>query len=95
MAMSVQTLIPAPMRPPETAADLAHARLQMRLGAYLNRHAGMWQVHPCGVDFVWLIDPNTLDSQLCAAAERRWLPDRTLRIPGTPVEIPLAAVMAG
>ncbi|HLI86963.1 MAG TPA: Uma2 family endonuclease [Bryobacteraceae bacterium] len=46
-----------------------------------------------GVAYVWLIDPHTLESQLWTAAGAASVADRTLRIPETPIVIPLMEVM--
>jgi Uma2 family endonuclease len=46
-----------------------------------------------GVPYVWIIDPNALWSQLCTADGIRSVPESTLRIPDTPIVIPLAEVM--
>jgi Uma2 family endonuclease len=48
----------------------------------------------CGVPNVWIIDPITLDSQLTQAGGPNAVPDRTPRIPDTPIVIPLVDVMA-
>ena len=42
-----------------------------------------------GVGYVWVIDPETMESMLHTAAGRVPVPDATLRIPGTAIEIPL------
>jgi Uma2 family endonuclease len=42
-----------------------------------------------GVGFVWVVDPETLESVLHTAHGRIAVTDATLRIPGTPIEIPL------
>jgi Uma2 family endonuclease len=47
-----------------------------------------------GVSYVWVIDPHTLDSQLWTASGSASVPDHTLRLPDTPVVIPLLEVMA-
>ena len=46
-----------------------------------------------GVPYVWIIDPNTLESELRTAAGVEPVPDKTLHIPNTPIVIPLAQVM--
>ena len=46
-----------------------------------------------GVPYVWIIDPNTLNSELRTAAGILPVEDRTLRIPNTRIVIPLAEVM--
>ena len=46
-----------------------------------------------GVPYVWIIDPNTLESELRTAAGVQPVADKTLRIPGTPIVIPLLEVM--
>jgi Uma2 family endonuclease len=49
----------------------------------------------CGVPYVWIIDPITLDSQLMTqAGGPNAVPDQTLLIPDTPIVIPLVDVMA-
>jgi Uma2 family endonuclease len=47
-----------------------------------------------GVPNVWIINPHTLESELRTPAGVQPVPDRTLRIPGSPIVIPLAEVMA-
>jgi len=42
-----------------------------------------------GVAYVWVVDPETLESVLHTARGRVPVTDATLRIPGTPIEIPL------
>jgi Uma2 family endonuclease len=46
-----------------------------------------------GVPNVWLIDPETLESELWTAHGVEKLADKTLRLPDSPVVIPLADVM--
>ena len=46
-----------------------------------------------GVPFVWIIDPNTLESELRTAAGVQPVTDKTLRIPDSPIVIPLLEVM--
>jgi Uma2 family endonuclease len=42
-----------------------------------------------GVPYVWVIDPETLESDLHTAAGSRALLDGILKIKGTPIEVPL------
>ena len=42
-----------------------------------------------GVGYVWVVDPETLESILYTAQGRVPVTDATLRIPGTQIEIPL------
>jgi Uma2 family endonuclease len=42
-----------------------------------------------GVGYVWVVDPETLESVLYTAKGRVPVTDGTLRIPGAPIEIPL------
>jgi Uma2 family endonuclease len=42
-----------------------------------------------GVGYVWVVDPETLESVLCTAKGRVPVSDATLRIPVAGVEIPL------
>jgi Uma2 family endonuclease len=63
-----------------------------------DRMIDVWQkakdLVACGVPYVWIIDPITLDSQLMTASgELHSVPDKTLEIPGTPIVIPLVQVM--
>lgn len=46
-----------------------------------------------GAPYVWIIDPNTLWSQLCTPNGVESVREYTLRIPNTPIVSPLAAVM--
>ena len=47
-----------------------------------------------GVPYVWMIDPNTLESQLMTASGGpNQVPGKTLRIPDTPIVVPLPEVM--
>jgi Uma2 family endonuclease len=48
----------------------------------------------CGAPYVWAIEPNTLDSLLWTqAGGPNAVPGKTLRIPDTPIVIPLEQVM--
>ena len=48
----------------------------------------------CGAPYVWIIEPNSLDSQLMTSAGGpNAVPDKTLRVPDTPIVIPLIDVM--
>jgi hypothetical protein len=42
-----------------------------------------------GVEYVWVVDPETLESILHTAHGRVPVSDATLRVPETPIEIPL------
>jgi Uma2 family endonuclease len=46
-----------------------------------------------GVPYVWIIDPNTLESELRTAAGVQQIADKTLRLPNSPIVIPLRDVM--
>lgn len=46
-----------------------------------------------GVPYVWIIDPNTLESELRTAAGVQPVPNKTLRLPESPIVIPLGDVM--
>ena len=43
-----------------------------------------------GVPYVWVIDPETLESELHHQGGRTRIDDGVLRIPETPIEVPLA-----
>ena len=63
-----------------------------------DRMVDVWQrakdLVACGAAFVWIIEPNSLESQLMTAAGGlNQVPGKTLEIPGTPIVIPLAEVM--
>ena len=45
-----------------------------------------------GVPYVWVVDPETLESDLYTAEKRTPLKDGVLRIPGTQIEVPLAGI---
>lgn len=46
-----------------------------------------------GVPYVWIIDPNTLESQLHTPGGVTSVPDMTLRIPNSEIVIPLREVV--
>jgi Uma2 family endonuclease len=46
-----------------------------------------------GVPYVWIIDPNTLESELRTADGIQPVADKTLRLPDSPIVIPLVDVM--
>jgi Uma2 family endonuclease len=46
-----------------------------------------------GVPYVWIIDPDTLESQLKTPAGVIQVQDKTLRLPGSPIVVPLLDVM--
>ncbi|HLI86293.1 MAG TPA: Uma2 family endonuclease [Bryobacteraceae bacterium] len=46
-----------------------------------------------GVPYVWIIDPETLDSELRTQAGIRDVPEKTLRLPDSPIVVPLVEVM--
>jgi Uma2 family endonuclease len=45
-----------------------------------------------GVPYVWVIDPETLESELHTQQGSSILEDGVLRVPGTPIEVPLHAL---
>jgi len=45
-----------------------------------------------GVPYVWVIDPETLESDLHTASGSRGLEDGILKIEGAPIEVPLRAL---
>ena len=46
-----------------------------------------------GVPYVWIVDPHTLESELWTTAGMEPVTDKTLRLTGSPIMIPLADVM--
>jgi hypothetical protein len=46
------------------------------------------------VFYVWIVDPTTLDSELRTAEGLLPVLDKTLRLPNSPIVIPLVEVMA-
>ena len=48
----------------------------------------------CGTPYVWIIDPNTLESELWAASGTTGITDGVLRLPDSSIVIPLADVLA-
>jgi Uma2 family endonuclease len=53
----------------------------------VNKTVQAWR--DFGVAYVWVIDPETLENELYDERGRSELPDGILRIPGTPIEVPL------
>jgi Uma2 family endonuclease len=47
----------------------------------------------CGVPYVWIIDPETLESELRTASGITHINDKTLSLPGTSIVIPLENVL--
>jgi Uma2 family endonuclease len=47
-----------------------------------------------GVPYVWILDPNTLKSELWTASGAATVVDKILRLPGTDILIPLVEGMA-
>jgi Uma2 family endonuclease len=47
----------------------------------------------CGVPYVWIIDPETLESELRMASGVTHISDKTLSLPGTSIVIPLEDVL--
>lgn len=47
----------------------------------------------CGVPYVWIVNPETLESELRTASGVTHLKDKTLAIPETPIVIPLVDVL--
>jgi len=47
----------------------------------------------CGVPYVWIIDPNTLESELRTSAGVMPIQEKTLRLPNSPIAIPLPEVV--
>jgi Uma2 family endonuclease len=45
-----------------------------------------------GAPYVWVIDPETLESDLYTAEKRTPLEDGVLRIPGTEIVVPLHGI---
>jgi Uma2 family endonuclease len=51
------------------------------------------QVVECGSPYVWIINPNTLESELRTASGKSLVSNQTLAIPDSPIVIPLLEVM--
>jgi Uma2 family endonuclease len=45
-----------------------------------------------GVPYIWIIDPETLESEVHTQHGSTILTDGVFRIPGTPIEVPLPAL---
>ena len=62
-----------------------------------DRMADVWakakELIDAGVPYVWIIEPNTLESELWTTAGPQPVPDKTLRLPGSPIVIPLLEVV--
>ncbi|HLI85593.1 MAG TPA: Uma2 family endonuclease [Bryobacteraceae bacterium] len=63
-----------------------------------DRMVDVWtkaeQLIAYGVPYVWIIEPHTLKSQLWTASGAADVEDKTLRLPGTEIVIPLLEVTA-
>jgi len=46
-----------------------------------------------GVPYVWIINPNTLESELRTSSGINGVPDKTLRLANSPIVVPLLDVM--
>lgn len=62
--------------------DDRHLRVNRKVQAVLES----------GVPYVWVIDPETLESDLHTVEKRTPLEDGVLRIPGTEIVVPLAEI---
>jgi hypothetical protein len=51
------------------------------------------QVVECGSPYFWVINPNTLESELRTASGMSLVPNQTLTIPDSPIVIPLLEIM--
>ena len=77
-----------PDRPPLLWIEiLSHDDRMMDVWAKAN------ELVECGVPYVWIINPNTLESELRTASGIEQIADKTLRIPNSPSVIPLTDVM--
>lgn len=47
----------------------------------------------CGTPYVWIIDPNTFESELWTATGTTRITNGTLRLPDSPIVIPLAEAL--
>ena len=47
----------------------------------------------CGVAYVWIVNPETLESELRTGTGVTLITDKTLRIPETSIVIPLVEVL--
>ena len=47
----------------------------------------------CGAPYVWVIDPDSLESELWTSSGKVAVADRTLRLPDSPILIPLGDVL--
>jgi Uma2 family endonuclease len=48
----------------------------------------------CGTPYFWIVNPKTLDSELWTASGTTRITDGVLRLPDSPIVIPLADVLA-
>jgi Uma2 family endonuclease len=62
-----------------------------------DRVADVWrkasELLNCGVPYVWIIEPETLESELWSASGIQKIADKTLRLPGSSIVIPLTDVI--
>ena len=71
--------------------------LWIEILSYDDRMVDVWnkanELVALGVPYVWIIEPNTLESQLRTSSGAEILADKTLRIPNSEIVIPLVDVM--
>jgi Uma2 family endonuclease len=62
-----------------------------------DRMVEVWEkardVVQCGSPYVWIINPNTLESELRTSAGVSQIQDKTFRLPDSPIVVPLLEVM--
>lgn len=86
-------LLPGPTRPVPNAPPF----LWIEILSPDDRMADVWDkaksAIACGTPYVWIIEPDTLESELWTPAGVTRITDQTLRLPDSDIVIPLAAAL--
>ena len=82
------------LRPiPERTSPLGPPFLWIEIISPSDKFAEVWEkardAIRCGTPYFWIIEPNTLESELWTASGTTRITDRTLRIPDSPIIVPL------
>ena len=83
---------PEPAEQVFTAPPLIWIEILSPEDRHVRVNQNVQQALGLGTPYVWVIDPETLESELHTARGHAALPDGVLKIPGTEIEVPLNRV---
>ncbi len=82
---------------PEGDVPESMPRLWIEILSPDDRMVDIWkkagELIECGAPYVWIIDPETLESELWTKSQRTAVADKHLVLPESPVDIPLPDVL--